>query len=167
MKFTLFPPTSRYTALRQLLWKAQCRTVILCAADFAVAGNFALLQYRVVKQGDRLDNITANYLDDPEQFWRICDANDAMRPDELTETVGRSCASHCPKACRLPLMLEGIHLTLMIGPRCPFRLQVVMDALPSVRSQVRRTAVDFSSPLPSARTRCCKPRCCPLVTSTR
>ena len=40
-------------------------------------------------QGDRLDNITAQYLGDPEQFWRICDANDAMRPDELTETIGR------------------------------------------------------------------------------
>ena len=29
------------------------------------------------------------YLGDPEQFWRLCDANGAMRPDELTETVGR------------------------------------------------------------------------------
>ncbi|MFL5804527.1 MAG: hypothetical protein ACJ8CR_22625 [Roseiflexaceae bacterium] len=33
--------------------------------------------------------LPAGYLDDPEQFWRICDANRAMRPDELTETVGR------------------------------------------------------------------------------
>ena len=29
------------------------------------------------------------YLGDPEQFWRVCDANRAMRPDELTETIGR------------------------------------------------------------------------------
>ena len=43
----------------------------------------------VVQQGDRLDNITANYLGDPEQFWRLCDANGAMRPEELTETIGR------------------------------------------------------------------------------
>ena len=40
-------------------------------------------------EGERLDNIAAQYLGDPEQFWRICDANGAMRPDELTETVGR------------------------------------------------------------------------------
>ena len=40
-------------------------------------------------RGDRLDNIAAQYLGDPEQFWRICDANHAMRPDELTETLGR------------------------------------------------------------------------------
>ena len=32
---------------------------------------------------------TAQYLGDPEQFWRICDANDAMRPDDLTAEVGR------------------------------------------------------------------------------
>jgi hypothetical protein len=42
-----------------------------------------------VTQGDRLDNVTARYLGDPEAFWRICDANNAMRPNELTETIGR------------------------------------------------------------------------------
>ncbi len=43
----------------------------------------------MVAQGDRLDNIAAKYLGDPEQYWRICDANGAMRPDELIETIGR------------------------------------------------------------------------------
>ena len=51
--------------------------------------NFSLLHEHLVVQGDRLDNVTARYLGDPEQFWRICDANAAMRPDELTETPGR------------------------------------------------------------------------------
>ena len=45
-------------------------------------------------QGDRLDNITAKYLGDPEQFWRMCDANGAMRPEELTETIGSTHAHH-------------------------------------------------------------------------
>ena len=40
-------------------------------------------------EGERMDTITAQYLGDPEQFWRVCDANGAVRPDELTETVGR------------------------------------------------------------------------------
>jgi hypothetical protein len=39
-------------------------------------------------QGERLDNITAQYLGDPTQFWRICDANDVMAPEELEE-IGR------------------------------------------------------------------------------
>jgi hypothetical protein len=50
---------------------------------------FALLQEHAINQGERLDNIAAQYLGDPEQFWRICDANAAIRPQELTETIGR------------------------------------------------------------------------------
>jgi hypothetical protein len=50
---------------------------------------FALLQEHEVKQGDRLDNITARYLGDPEQFWRVADANNALDPVELTDTEGR------------------------------------------------------------------------------
>jgi hypothetical protein len=50
---------------------------------------FELLLEHLVTQDERLDNITAQYLTDPEQFWRICDANGAIRPDELTETIGR------------------------------------------------------------------------------
>ena len=50
---------------------------------------FALLQEHTVTEGERLDNITAHFLGDPEQFWRVCDGNGAMRPEELTETVGR------------------------------------------------------------------------------
>ena len=50
---------------------------------------FALLQEHVVSDGDRLDVIAATYMGDPEAFWRIADANAAMRPEALTETIGR------------------------------------------------------------------------------
>ena len=43
----------------------------------------------VVTQGERLDVVTARYLADPTQFWRICDANGALRPEELMERPGR------------------------------------------------------------------------------
>jgi hypothetical protein len=46
------------------------------------------LAEHLVTQGDRLDNITARYAGDPTLFWRLCDANAVLRPDEL-ETVGR------------------------------------------------------------------------------
>jgi hypothetical protein len=42
-----------------------------------------------VTSGDRLDNVTARYLSDPEVFWRVADANDAVRPAELVESIGR------------------------------------------------------------------------------
>ena len=41
-------------------------------------------------QGDRLDNVTAKYLGDPTQFWRVADANDTLRPEELTAEIGRT-----------------------------------------------------------------------------
>lgn len=50
---------------------------------------FALLKQHTVVQNDRLDNLAAHYFSDPVQFWRLCDANRAVRPDELIETIGR------------------------------------------------------------------------------
>lgn len=48
----------------------------------------AIGTHRVV-QGERIDTVAAQELDDPEQYWRICDANRAMRPRDLTEPIGR------------------------------------------------------------------------------
>jgi hypothetical protein len=48
-----------------------------------------IIAEHVVTQGERLDNITARYLADPELFWRLCDANPVLRPDELTARIGR------------------------------------------------------------------------------
>jgi hypothetical protein len=43
----------------------------------------------VVTPGDRLDLIAAATLQDPELFWRLCDANRCLHPDELTAILGR------------------------------------------------------------------------------
>jgi hypothetical protein len=43
-----------------------------------------------VCQGDRLDLIAQRYLRDPELFWRICDANPTLWPDDLISVVGWS-----------------------------------------------------------------------------
>ena len=48
------------------------------------------LQQHTVVQGERLDVLAAQYLGDPQLFWRICDANGAMRPEDLTTAVGRT-----------------------------------------------------------------------------
>lgn len=37
----------------------------------------------IVKQGDRLDLIANRSYRDAQRFWRICDANLAMWPDDL------------------------------------------------------------------------------------
>lgn len=43
----------------------------------------------VVTGHDRLDRITWQHLGDPELFWRLCEENGALHPDELTAVIGR------------------------------------------------------------------------------
>lgn len=50
---------------------------------------FPLLQNHLVVSGDRLDNLAALYFGDAELYWRICDANRALRPQDLTDAIGR------------------------------------------------------------------------------
>lgn len=42
-----------------------------------------------VLQGERLDLIAARELNDPELFWRLLDANVALRPEALEQTGRR------------------------------------------------------------------------------
>jgi hypothetical protein len=46
----------------------------------------------VVEQADvgRVDLLATRTLGDSEQYWRLCDANDVVHPDELTEELGRT-----------------------------------------------------------------------------
>ena len=43
------------------------------------------LQVHSAVQQDRLDLLAFTYYRDAEQFWRICDANLALRPDDVLE----------------------------------------------------------------------------------
>lgn len=87
---TMFPPTSRYYGLATLVMESADgrKTAYLQRRWVPQPERFELLQEHSVTQGERLDNITARYLGDPEQFWRLCDANRAMHPREL-EQMGR------------------------------------------------------------------------------
>lgn len=86
-----FPPTSRYAAIETAKIEDSdgVETVYLRRRFVPPPERFALLTEHEVTQGERLDNITAQHLDDPEQFWQICDANRAVKPDDLTARIGR------------------------------------------------------------------------------
>jgi hypothetical protein len=90
----MFDPTSRY-------YKIEVTTIAVTDGDglpreirfvkrrFIPAPDDATtVVEHTVTQGERLDNITARYLGDPTQFWRVCDANNVMQPNELTDTIG-------------------------------------------------------------------------------
>jgi hypothetical protein len=91
LEATAFPPTSRYHGLetRSMDGPDGEKQVYLTRRFVPPPEHFALLQVHRVVQGDRLDSLAHRYLGDPEQYWRICDANGAVRPDELTEITGR------------------------------------------------------------------------------
>ena len=86
-----FPPTSRYYSVETAtLTNADGEQVPYLRRRFLPpSARFALLREHVVLGGERLDRIAAQEIGDPELFWRLCDANDAMQPDDLTAVVGR------------------------------------------------------------------------------
>jgi hypothetical protein len=90
LEHAAFAPTSRYYGLATARWtRPDGLEVMYVRRRFIPAPDgFATVREHVVSEGDRLDNLAAKYLGDPEQYWRLCDGSGAMRPDELTETVG-------------------------------------------------------------------------------
>jgi hypothetical protein len=87
----LFTATSRYYGTdTQTLTDTSGKVIIYLQRRFVPSPDrFQLLQEHSVKQAERLDNIAARFLGDPELFWRIADANGAMRPEDLVKTVGK------------------------------------------------------------------------------
>lgn len=90
-KTTYFPSNSRYhnTETAVLETPNEAPISYLKRRFVPSADAFATLQEHRVEKGQRLDNITHQYLGDPELFWKLCDANNAMHPLELTETTNR------------------------------------------------------------------------------
>jgi hypothetical protein len=87
----MFDTTSRYFAVETATLTTQDgRVVAYKRRRFLPQGeNLSLLVEVTAAQGDRLDVMTARSLGDPEQFWRVADANNAMNPVELTTDPGR------------------------------------------------------------------------------
>ena len=85
----MFEPTSRYydieTVKLTVGGNAGPRAISYKRRRSIPSGEtMTTLVEHTVTQGDRLDNLAARYVGDPEQFWRICDANNVPRPEELT-----------------------------------------------------------------------------------
>jgi len=87
----MFQPTSRYYAIETAsLTMPEGRIVTYKRRRFLPHGrDLPLLAEVTLQPGERLDLLAARTLGDPEAFWRICDANDAIDPAELTVEVGR------------------------------------------------------------------------------
>lgn len=87
----MFAITSRYNAIATAVH--QCddgREVVYVRRRFLPQPEeLAPVGEHVVLPGQRLDHVATVHFGDPEQAWRIADANRAMDPDELTAAPGR------------------------------------------------------------------------------
>jgi hypothetical protein len=87
----LFPPSSRYSDVGTATHEStDGRDIVYLRRRFVPQpSRFSVLVEHTVVEGDRLDNLAARYFSDPLLYWRICDANGALRPDELEAEIGR------------------------------------------------------------------------------
>jgi hypothetical protein len=90
----MFEPNSRYYKLEIATRSepgpdGEPRTIRYVRRRFIPQRPGQLLAEHHVVGGDRLDNLAARYLGEPRDFWRLCDANEVLSPDELTDEVGR------------------------------------------------------------------------------
>ena len=88
----MFEHTSRYYAVTEAKYVAPGgREIIYKRRRFLPqAEAMPLIVNITLEDSERLDLITARTLGDPELFWRICDANNAMNPFQLTDQPGRT-----------------------------------------------------------------------------
>ena len=95
----MFDHTSRYYAIEKAtITLRNGREVVYLRRRFLPPPSTAVvLAEHTVTHGERLDNITARYLGDPELFWQLCDNNNAMHPQELTAEIGRKLLVSLPQ----------------------------------------------------------------------
>jgi hypothetical protein len=89
---TAFPQDSRYSGYgTQTFTMPDGTTLTYLQRRFVPKPEtFAVIGQHTVVQGDRLDRLASVYLGDPILYWRLCDANGALAPDDLLGVIGRT-----------------------------------------------------------------------------
>jgi len=84
-------PTSRYYLTEQKKLELPDGTAIpyLGRRFVPQPDRFATIGEHVVEQGERPDQVAYKFMNDAQQYWRICDANACLNPNELTVTPGK------------------------------------------------------------------------------
>lgn len=94
----MFDPDSRYADIEDaVLLTPDGREVSYKRRRFLPQGaKLQLLVEVTVREGEHLDLLTARTLGEATHWWRVADANNAMRPEEL-ETPGRTLRVPLPR----------------------------------------------------------------------
>jgi hypothetical protein len=84
----MFTRTSRYNGVPQAIVTTPSGREIAYVRLRTIPSPPAF-RVHIVAREDRIDRVAYAYFRDPEQFWRLCDANAAMRPDDLLAEIRR------------------------------------------------------------------------------
>jgi hypothetical protein len=71
----MFSPNSRYARLTPYTVTLADGRVVTATRLWQSPASLPLAGYHTTVQGDRLDLLSARYLQDSTLFWRLCDAN--------------------------------------------------------------------------------------------
>lgn len=96
----MFDHTSRYFRIATTTYtRVDGSQIVYKLRRFLPQGeSLPLLVELRVGRGDRLDLLAARTLGDPQQYWRLADANNAMQPGELTAEPDASLRVPVPQA---------------------------------------------------------------------
>jgi hypothetical protein len=75
---------SRYAKVPRLTYVDASGRVVTYTTTRLIPDAPPVAGHRVV-DGDRLDRIAWDQFRDAERYWRICDANDALWPDDVLQ----------------------------------------------------------------------------------
>jgi hypothetical protein len=111
-------PSSRYSSTgTAFITLPDGRTVAYRLRRFLPKGqSLPLLAEVRAARDERLDLFAHRTIGDPEQFWQICDANDVMRPEELTAGEARLLRIGSPQFPGGATAPEAAAATLSFGP---------------------------------------------------
>ncbi|PRP92670.1 hypothetical protein [Enhygromyxa salina] len=82
---SLYAKNSRYVLHAEVINVADDRGRSVQRVGRARRPDLIELGEHIRREGQRLDHLANFYLRDPNAFWRICELNDVLLPDQLAE----------------------------------------------------------------------------------
>jgi hypothetical protein len=108
MKIDWLLPSSRYYGMETRTYVTPGGLEVPCFPRRILPdpARLAEIDEHAVVQGERPDTVATQVFGDPLLFWRLCDGNYVLQPEELTARIGRRLRVTLPE--NMPAMPNGV-----------------------------------------------------------